>query len=412
MAKEFYSLDEAADVLGVGADEVRNMVSQGRVQGYDQDGAMVFKIEDIERIVANEGSSIVDLDIGAPGEEPQAEELELSVPEPTSDINLLGLDESSIDLDLGPSPTIETKPEPKSEPKPAAKPKEAPPPAPEPLIAADLSGEGSSIALSDSSELDIGLSASDVISLDDSSTKSAAPIAPPPKGKSDSKTGSKAGSGISVFEEADLQGEADPLAKTQISPVAEDELQMASVGSGSGLLDLTRESDDTSLGAELLDVISPSEGTETETAAEPIESDTGTLEAEAVETTASDEYPAAEEAPEEEMPVVPSAAAMAVAGDTVFDPMAPAFTGLAAVAMAVLCIVGLAATSQIQGVWPGFMRLIDSGTNLYFFAGGVVLLAGVAWMIGWMVGKPSSPKKPKPPKPAKAAKEKKAKAKA
>ncbi len=405
MAKEFYSLDEAADVLGVGADEVSEMVNQGRVQGYDQDGSMVFKIEDIERIVANEGSSIVDLDIGAPGQEPQAEELELAVPEPTSDINLLGLDESSIDLDLGPSPAIDTTPA----PKPAAKKKEAPPPAPEPLIAADLSGEGSSIALTDSSELDIGLSASDVIALDDSSMKSSAPIAPPPKGK----TGSKAGSGISVFEEADLHGEADPLAKTQISPVAEEELQMATVGSGSGLLDLTRESDDTSLGAELLDVISPSEGSETETAAEPIESDTGTLEAEAVETVSSDEYPAADDsgAEEEEMPVVSAGPTMAVAGDMVFDPMGPAFTGLAAVAMAALCIVGLAATSQIQGVWPSFMRLIDSGTNLYFFAGGVVLLAGVAWMVGWMVGKPSAPKKPKPAKPAKAPKEKKAKAK-
>lgn len=408
MAKEFYSLDEAADVLGVGTEEVRGMVTEGRVQGYDQDGEMVFKIEDIERIVANEGSSIVDLDIGAAGLEPKAEELELSVPEPTSDINLLGLDESSIDLDLGPSPTIDTKPA----PKPAAKPKEPPPPAPEPLIAADLTGEGSSIALADSSELDIGLSASDVISLDDSSMKSSAPIAPPPKGKADSKTGSKAGSGISVFEEADIQGEADPAAKTQISPVAEEELQMASVGSGSGLLDLTRESDDTSLGAELLDVISPSEGSETETAAEPVESDTGTLEAEAVETVASDEYPAAEEAVEEEeaMPVA-AAPAMAYAGEAVFDPMAPAFTGLAAVAMAALCIVGLAATSQIQGVWPGFMRLIDSGMNLYFYAGGIVLLAGVAWMVGWMVGKPSAPKKPKPPKPAKAPKVKKAKAK-
>lgn len=407
MAKEFYSLDEAADVLGVGKDEVRSMVNEGRVQGYDQDGEMVFKIEDIERIVANEGSSIVDLDIGAPGQEPKAEELELSVPEPTSDINLLGLDESSIDLDLGPSPTIETKPA----PKPAAKPKEPPPPAPEPLIAADLSGEGSSIALADSSELDIGLSASDVISLDDSSMKSSAPVAPPSKGKADSKTGSKAGSGISVFEEADIHGEADPAAKTQISPVAEEELQMASVGSGSGLLDLTRESDDTSLGAELLDVISPSEGSETETAAEPVESDTGTLEAEAVETVSSDEYPAAEETAEEEeaMPVA-TAPVMVAAGEAVFDPMAPAFTGLAAVAMAALCVVGLAATSQIQGVWPGFMRLIDSGMNLYFYAGGIVLLAGVAWMVGWMVGKPSAPKKPKPPKPAKAPKEKKAKA--
>jgi hypothetical protein len=39
-----------------------------------------------------------------------------------------------------------------------------------------------------------------------------------------------------------------------------DELSLEGVGSGSGLLDLTRESDDTSLGAELLDEIYPGSG--------------------------------------------------------------------------------------------------------------------------------------------------------
>ncbi len=59
--------------------------------------------------------------------------------------------------------------------------------------------------------------------------------------------------GISIFDDEDLEiEEADPMAKTQIAPSLDDQIALDGVGSGSGLLDLTRESDDTSLGAEVL----------------------------------------------------------------------------------------------------------------------------------------------------------------
>jgi hypothetical protein len=59
--------------------------------------------------------------------------------------------------------------------------------------------------------------------------------------------------GISIFDDEDL--EIDSSAKTQIAPSLEEQVVLEGVGSGSGLLDLTRESDDTSLGAEVLDHI-------------------------------------------------------------------------------------------------------------------------------------------------------------
>lgn len=64
--------------------------------------------------------------------------------------------------------------------------------------------------------------------------------------------------GVSVFDAGEIEL-ADPMAQTQVTgPMVDDEeLALESVGSGSGLLDLTRESDDTSLGAELLDEIYP-----------------------------------------------------------------------------------------------------------------------------------------------------------
>ena len=77
----------------------------------------------------------------------------------------------------------------------------------------------------------------------------------PPAGRKDDP---RQATGISVFDADEIEP-ADPLAQTQVTqPVAQEEdLAIESVGSGSGLLDLTRESDDTSLGAELLDEIYP-----------------------------------------------------------------------------------------------------------------------------------------------------------
>lgn len=67
------------------------------------------------------------------------------------------------------------------------------------------------------------------------------------------------GTGISVFD-ADEVKPVDPMAQTKVTQAAseEEDLALENVASGSGLLDLTRESDDTSLGAELLDEIYPS----------------------------------------------------------------------------------------------------------------------------------------------------------
>jgi len=99
----------------------------------------------------------------------------------------------------------------------------------------------------------------DAIQLADLDAPEAAPNAP--MGKEDTVVTAE---GISIFDDEDLGvGEADPMAKTQVAPSLEDEVSLEGLGSGSGLLDLTRESDDTSLGAEVLDSID-AEGTEGE----------------------------------------------------------------------------------------------------------------------------------------------------
>lgn len=64
---------------------------------------------------------------------------------------------------------------------------------------------------------------------------------------------SREGTGVSVFDTDHSGGDASD--QTQVTDMQDEELSLESVGSGSGLLDLTRESDDTSLGAELLEEV-------------------------------------------------------------------------------------------------------------------------------------------------------------
>ncbi len=117
----------------------------------------------------------------------------------------------------------------------------------------DLAADSGEITLDDS--IDTRASQTDAIDLMAETDRGS--VAESPK--------SATATGISVFD-ADEVSAADPLAQTQVggSLIGEDdELTLESVGSGSGLLDLTREADDTSLGAvELLDDLGPGEGSD------------------------------------------------------------------------------------------------------------------------------------------------------
>lgn len=117
----------------------------------------------------------------------------------------------------------------------------------------DASAGASGFSLADSKG-GSGLS----LSLEDSGPIGLAPD--PNKGGAGGKSGSgeiaiddtKERSGISIFD-TESTDEGDANAVTRITEATQPELSLESVGSGSGLLDLTREGDDTSLGADLLE---------------------------------------------------------------------------------------------------------------------------------------------------------------
>ena len=166
--------------------------------------------------------------------------------------------------------------------------------------------------------------------------------------------------GISIFDEEDLEIEpADPLAKTQIAPSMEDQIAIEGVGSGSGLLDLTRESDDTSLGAEVLDHIDEMEG-------------------------AVGSGMAAVEEVTPEVPTVVQEVYVEAAGEQM-DAVSGLFGGMAigmAVIMVVLTGVMLAV---LTGQVPEYVMFMREKVALVLVGG--VIVVGLAGIIGLLVGK-------------------------
>jgi hypothetical protein len=187
-------------------------------------------------------------------------------------------------------------------------------------------------------------------------------------------------SGIGVFDDDELEIDADPMAETQITAGArEDEVSLEGTGSGSGLLDLTREADDTSLGAELLDEIS------SEALQEPVEA-----EAEPIT-----EEPVAEEEPVEEAEPAVAPAVFAETAPAVQvaagDPSEGLFSGLMVGALILLAVAGSVVAGMLQGFFPNYAKFL-SNKFLYFLLGSVAVPV-LALLIGWLIGKAAVPKR-------------------
>jgi hypothetical protein len=188
---------------------------------------------------------------------------------------------------------------------------------------------------------------------------------------SDSGTGMnlespKEQTGISIFD-ADQTEEADPSAVTQVTESAPTELSLETVGSGSGLLDLTREADDTSLGQDLLEEVSAREGsTANETQVE--ESESVAL----FESTAA------------ESDVAAAPAAVMVAA----EPYDGTWSGIAGgLAFGMVLVLAFTVAMTLFGITQSSMLAMQVGQNLWMWvgiAGGIVLVSAI---VGLLVGK-------------------------
>ena len=202
---------------------------------------------------------------------------------------------------------------------------------------------------------------------------------------------SRQASGISVLD-ADEVDAADPMAKTQVTkPTDEDELALESVASGSGLLDLTRESDDTSLGAELLEEIYPGgEGSDSKvdslagsgTGITPFETAMG-LEASAAGATGVGM---------EGIEAAPTGAEAAFAATTYSEPYDPAGDGMsvglllaATIALVVALVVGI---SALFGVTSGITSVVTQDQPTFWMYTGILLGVCVVFgLAGTFIGK-------------------------
>lgn len=187
-------------------------------------------------------------------------------------------------------------------------------------------------------------------------------------------------SGIGVFDDDELEIDADPMAKTQVTtPAIDEQMTLESAASGSGLLDLTRESDDTSLGAELLDEIYP--GEEAPPTPAPVK-----------------EAPAAKAAAPIAAPAPEAVAEALVAGEPMVGTAAPAdpYEGLfAGFLVAATILLGVAASvvgGVLQGYLPDYAKLLSDYFFVFLAGTGIVLVLSA--VIGLLIGRASQPRRP------------------
>ena len=218
--------------------------------------------------------------------------------------------------------------------------------------AEQVDGLADSVTLDDTGEIELApadTATGDAVSLSEAETPPAEP------GKEDTVITAE---GISIFDDEDLEIEAaDPMAKTQIAPSLEDQISLEGVGSGSGLLDLTRESDDTSLGA-VLDHID-------------MDSRMGA----AIEAEAAPEPYAAQDAAAIEAPVLVEA----------IDAGAGLFNGLIVGAALVALVLGAVMLSAMLNLSFSFVESLMNQMPLT--AGGAVVLMIACGVVGLLLGK-------------------------
>src|SRR5437763_2043801 len=220
MAKMFYTLEETKAALQKNEEEIKQLAREGRLREFRDGPRLMFKADQVESI-KNElglggGGGGGDMGISDTGA-------------PIGLVDSRGASATGISL---------------SDTDPGAR-----------------SGSASGIAMVGGSSMGTGMPLKDdtALAADLGLSGSMGGVPSPGRPGSSGLTGTAAGrSGISIFGGEEGGGDiADPSAQTNIASNVPDQVSLESVGSGSGLLDLTRESDDTSLGAELLDEIGP-----------------------------------------------------------------------------------------------------------------------------------------------------------
>jgi len=401
MAGMFYSLQEAAERLNRTEEQVRELARAGRLREFRDGPNLLFKVDEVEALVVEEGVPIqvegVEDDTAAAGPAPQQPpteepvELEISAePQAQAPADQGPSDEAAAPVDLE-IPQAE-----------APEPQVPEPPLSEPEIPSDQEmPQPAEPELESPGEPQAGTS--EILLAPETGT----PVPPSELTNADTAI---TGEGISVLGETDRDYEITDdtlgetigtagLGETGTKPEAsleeiEEDVNLDSFGSGSGLLDLSLQADDTSLGG-ILDEIYTAEDEE---AAPP---ETGTVEEVAAEATKM--------LAEEEL-AVPEAGLEAPALAQPQVELAPDKTGniLGALLFLPLLFVvytAIVAVGGLRGIVPSALTAIQ-GVIWYIVVGFIVVaLAVSAW--AFMIERESTPRQKRAAKPKKPKKKKK-----
>ncbi len=365
MAKMWYNLEEVQEKLGKTADEIKDLVSNNELREFRDGAKLMYKVEEVDQL-SDQFSSPDDAVTLPPDDEFMAD---------GSSIGLAPLEDSVDDFGLN----VE----------------ESAAPIEDSFAGLSNTGTGTGFDVSPggSGSGSIGLSpmddtSADQIDLDgsqsfDSQTED---------NKDDTVITSH---GVNVLDDSDddfADLDADPMAQTQIAPDFADQVQLDSGSSGSGLLDLTREADDTSLGAELLDEIYPG-------------ADEGAVETQVptgLDIPSRTSSAIAQEVPDEQP--------LAYAQFTeVIDPTSGAWGAMLVVPFLLLVCLAFTTAAAISNVQTGLLKFLGDYNLIVMGAGAALAL--IVLGIGVVVTKPNSgapkPKKVKAKKPKKEKKSKK-----
>jgi hypothetical protein len=352
MAKMFYTMDETKAALGKSEDEIKQFIREGRLREFRDGPRQMFKADQVDAIKAQiAGGGIQPIDLG-----PSDSGSPIGMADSKGGSGALGLADSTGSSGSG-------------------------------LAGLQGSGLGSGLSSGLGSGLGSGIAGSGsgmmnlkedtALSADLGLSGTAGAIPSPARIGSGSGSGTGSGgpsgsrSGINVF--GDEEEKVDPMAQTAISSAPMADLNLEGIGSGSGLLDLTRESDDTSLGAELLDEISP--GQKKRSAGPP---DTGAM-------TAVGGSGAGLEAPRGGV-----SRGGAIVYQEAADPFAGALGGFALGAAFILILGLFVLVSALFGVSlfgkDETLNMLD-GKNFMILAGGSLVLPVLFGVVGLIFGK-------------------------
>ena len=372
MAGMFYSLQEAAEKLNKTEDELKKLVKEGKLREFRDGANLLFKVDEVENLASE--ADIIGL---------------------AEDSDLSGESESEASEHEFPDLEIE---------------------APEASELESAEEEISTADMAESTESTEAAGDTDEILL---APETGAPAVPSELTDADTAL---TGMGTSVLGEGDQDYEVadDTMAETAIPtgtagttpevPLEEieEDVNLDTFGSGSGLLDLSLQADDTSLGG-ILDEIYTAEGE----GQEPAEAAAESAEPAAVEPAAGGPE---QMIPEEELAVSQAAPEAGVLAAPLIE-MAPDAQSnmlgmLLFLPLLVVIYTTVVAVAGLKGVIPSILASIQG--FIWYIMGGAAVLAllitGAAFLLTGERGTAvKAEKKPKEPKKAKEPKLKKAK---